>query len=125
MKKISLIFLALSLFSNIVFANGTNFSESKFTSVSSSRSYLHNREFDITVNLIPGSLKANIERIARNHGWHKVVWNVHSDYNWVGNTKIRGKNLVLVMEHILDGYPLQAVFYQGNRILVIEARTVR
>ena len=31
----------------------------------------------------------NIERIAKDNGWNKVVWNAPSDFNWATNTKIK------------------------------------
>lgn len=34
----------------------------------------------------PGSLKKNIQRIAKEFGWHDVVWTPSYDYTWVGKT---------------------------------------
>lgn len=78
----------------------------------------------IAVNLNTGSLRDNIERIAREHGWSRVVWNNKKDYNWVGQTKITYTSFEGIMGKILKDYPLQAVFYQGNHILVIQPRTI-
>jgi hypothetical protein len=79
----------------------------------------------VTVTLIPGSLKANIERIARENGWSKVVWNPDEDYTWVTYTKISKPSFAAIMQTILANYPLQAVFYQGNKVLLIQPRTMR
>ncbi len=73
----------------------------------------------------PGSLKANIKRIARHFGWQRVVWNVPNDYRWVGVTRIRGKGLAGILRKLLNNYPVQAVFYRGNHVLLIRPRTLQ
>lgn len=120
-------FLCLFLFSALIFANGGGVSSTqKYNTTTTANAQVYQGpENAITVNLVPGSLKANIERIAKENGWEKVVWNAPSDYNWTTNTKIKDQSLVAVMKVILADYPLQAVFYQGNRVLVIQTRTVR
>lgn len=120
-------FLCLFLLSASIFANGTGSSTQKSTTTATTAKaqIYQGPEYTITVNLIQGSLKANIERIAKENGWEKVAWNAPSDYNWTANTKIKDQSLVAVMKVILADYPLQAVFYQGNRVLVIQTRTVR
>lgn len=72
-----------------------------------------------------GSLRANIDRIARQYGWNEVVWDVANDYEWVGTTHINGGSVMEIMQKVLKDYPLQAVFYQGNRVLLIQPRTLR
>lgn len=79
----------------------------------------------LTVDIYPGSLKENIERIAANAGWHQVVWDAPQDYMWVGHAQIRGENLSVILRRLLDDYPLQAVFYQGNHVLYIHPRTLK
>lgn len=74
--------------------------------------------------LYPGSLKANIQRIARHYGWPLVVWALPNDYEWVGHAKVSGSTLSEVLSKILENYPLQAAFYQGNHVLVITPRTI-
>lgn len=120
-------FLGLFLFSTLIFANGNDVTgpqKNATLTISDIQSY-QDQKNSITVNLVPGSLKANIERIAKDNGWEKVVWSAPNDYNWTTNTKIKDQNLVAIMKAILAYYPLQAVFYQGNRVLVIQTRTVR
>jgi hypothetical protein len=131
MKKYGLMFISLGLFlgfglfSGMIFANGVKSLTLKPLPIASVAKIYESKLFSITAALTPGSLKANIERVAKENGWHTVVWNARDDFNWVAYAKIRKQNLVAIMESILDGYPLQAVFYQGNRVLVIEARTMR
>ncbi len=72
-----------------------------------------------------GSLRANIERIAKNFGWYNIVWGVQNDYHWLGRTRIKGSNLSLAFANMLRHYPLQATFYQGNHVLVIGPRTLK
>lgn len=79
----------------------------------------------ITVYVKPGLLSDNIERIARENGWNRVIWNSSKNFNWVGYTKISARDLQGVMTKLLKTYPLQAVFYRGNRVLAIEPRTLK
>jgi len=70
-------------------------------------------------------MRANIQRIAKQHGWKTVVWKSSDDYNWHGAAIVEGSSLPDVMEQILLDYPLQADFYQGNHVLVIQPRTLK
>jgi len=76
----------------------------------------------VTVRLNPGSIKTNIERLAHDFGWNQIIWQSSDDYNWVGSTEITAKDFPGVLMKSLKGYPLQAVFYQGNHVLVIVPR---
>lgn len=78
-----------------------------------------------SIGVYPGSLKENIERIAAHYGWHQVVWDVPQDFKWVGYAQIHGDNLAAVLRQLLDDYPLQAIFYQGNHVLYIHPRTLK
>ena len=75
--------------------------------------------------LYPGSLKANISRISAYYGWKDTVWVASVDYNWVGTTSVKAANLQGILRKILNDYPLQALFYEGNHVLVIAPRTLR
>ena len=77
------------------------------------------------IEIYPGSLKENVERIAAHYGWHQVVWDAPQDYRWVGYAQIQGENLSSVLRQLLADYPLQAVFYQGNHVLYIHPRTLK
>lgn len=77
-----------------------------------------------SVTLYSGSLKNNITRIAKAFGWNKVVWNVPEDYNWIGTTTLHSQSIVKMMQKILNNFPLQARFYEGNHILAIAPRTL-
>lgn len=90
----------------------------KSTSVSASQNTL-------SVVVKKGFLKANVQRIARRYGWKNVVWKSDEDYYWRGTSTVSGANIEEVMRKILYGYPLQAVFYYGNRVLVILPRTLK
>jgi hypothetical protein len=126
MKKISLVLISFgfALCSNTIFAQGTGTSTPKSNQVYNNSYNSSSAEYSVTVAMVPGSMKTNIEHIAKDNGW-TVVWKAPNDYNWTTYTKIREQSLVAVMKTILNDYPLQAIFYQGNRVLVIQARTVR
>lgn len=74
--------------------------------------------------VFPGSLRENITRIARSHGWPQVVWQAPYDYKWTGTTQIQAGNLPELLSHVLAEYPLQAIFYEGNHVLLIAPRTI-
>lgn len=71
-----------------------------------------------------GSLRENIQRVAKECGWGVVVWKTPYDYNWIGTAHFADGHLPTILHRVLDGYPLQAVFYQGNHILVIIPRNI-
>lgn len=77
-----------------------------------------------SITLYPGSLKHNLIRIGHNYGWDTVVWNAQEDYLWIGTTTITGDNLEKMLTRVLIKYPLQAQFYQGNRVLAIVPRNL-
>jgi len=74
--------------------------------------------------IYPGSLKMNVQRIAAQHGWPRVVWTLPEDYRWVGKTRIKAQGIKNVLAKLLTNYPLQAQFYEGNHVVVIVARTI-
>ncbi len=76
----------------------------------------------MTVWVTSGSIKSNVERLAHQFGWNQVIWQSPDDYDWVGNTKITAPDFPDVLMQLLDGYPLQAIFYEGNHILVVVPR---
>ncbi|QLH41678.1 MAG: hypothetical protein HWD59_02380 [Coxiellaceae bacterium] len=78
----------------------------------------------VSATVYPGSVKANVIRIARAHGWNTVVWNATSDYRWYGTTRITANNLSSLFSKMLYDYPLQAIFYHGNHVLVIGPRNL-
>lgn len=78
-----------------------------------------------SATLYTGSLKNNVTRIAAQYGWNQVVWDVPHDYVWTGNTRVTAPTLPLLFSKFLAKYPLQAVFYHGNHVLLIQQRTLR
>ncbi|MBS0349625.1 MAG: TcpQ domain-containing protein [Proteobacteria bacterium] len=78
-----------------------------------------------SIGVYPGSLRENIERISAHYGWHQVIWDVPQDFRWVGYAQIQGDTLASVLHQLLNDYPLQAVFYQGNHVLYIHPRTLK
>lgn len=80
---------------------------------------------NVVITLYPGSLHDNLRRIAAQFGWRRFIWNAPYDYNWVGYTQIKAKSLADAVQKILAGFPLQAVFYEGNKVLAIQLRTLR
>lgn len=83
------------------------------------------RRGPINVVMYPGSLKSNVERIASNNGWSRVVWMAKSDYRWYGKAQIVAYSLPGVFDKLLKDYPVQAQFYEGNHILAIVPRTIQ
>ncbi len=77
------------------------------------------------VTLYPGSLKNNIVRISQAYGWKQVIWSSQDDYRWIGQIRVAANNLPDILGQILKDYPLQANFYAGNHVLVIQPRTIQ
>jgi hypothetical protein len=80
---------------------------------------------DVSVTIYPGSLKANVERLATYFKWKNFVWQPSEDFNWVGKTKMHAHSFMGIMQTLLANYPLQATFYEGNRVLVVGVRTLK
>lgn len=72
-----------------------------------------------------GSLKANILRLSKAYGWSRVIWAAPNDYHWVGALHFSTQSYESVLWRVLKNYPLQANFYEGNRVLVIKPRVIR
>lgn len=77
-----------------------------------------------TTTAMPGSLKANVERIVAQSHWGTVVWKLPIDYNWNGTMTITAPNVQGALSQLLAQYPVQATFYDKNHIVAIEARRV-
>ncbi len=73
-----------------------------------------------------GDLKSIITRLAANYGWQKkdFFWQPEKNYQWRGTTVFKNKTLAQILSVILEGYPLQAQFYDGNHVLVITTRNL-
>jgi len=82
-------------------------------------------QLPITVTVYPGSLRYNVERIARENHWPTVAWRAPNDYQWVGKTRITSTSLAGVYVQLLAKYPVQAVFYDGNHVLAIYPRNIK
>jgi hypothetical protein len=78
-----------------------------------------------SIGVYPGSLRENVERISAHYGWRQVIWDAPQDFRWVGFAQIQGDTLADVLRQLLNDYPLQAVFYQGNHVLYIHPRTLK
>lgn len=76
-----------------------------------------------TVKITPGSLDRTLTDLANQFHW-KLIWHLPFDYNWTGTVVLKGEGLPVILKQLLQHYPIQAAFYQGNRVLVIKARTL-
>lgn len=79
----------------------------------------------IKATVKPGTIRQNVERIARQYGWPRVVWEAEKNFRVVGYRNISAATLPEAMRSVLNGYPLQAVFYKANHVLVIKPRTIK
>lgn len=76
----------------------------------------------VTYHIRTGSLKDNVQRMVNQSGWGQMVWNVPNDYRWVGDISITATSIQGALNQLLGPYPVQAVFYDTNRIVDIEPR---
>ncbi|MCB1827149.1 MAG: hypothetical protein KDH94_01905 [Coxiellaceae bacterium] len=79
----------------------------------------------VGVAVYPGSLRWNVEQIAHRYGWNRVVWALPEDYRWVGKARVNAPTVAAIFEKLLQSYPVQAQFYEGNHVLVITPRTIQ
>ncbi len=80
-------------------------------------------EIGVSAVLVPGSLRSNILTLAQQFGWDQVIWNVSEDYQWTGCVSVSAPSFKGILEQVLADYPLQAIFYHGNHVLVIAPRS--
>ena len=77
-----------------------------------------------SVQIQSGSLKRTTSNLAKKFGW-KLLWHVPNDYDWTGTVTLKGNNLPAILRQLIgDNFPVQANFYQGNKILVITPRNL-
>lgn len=120
-----LFFISCSILAN---GSGSSISNSSNLNNDNKSSYqitIKKNSHLIQAKMLPGSVRANVERIANMYGWKTVVWKSAEDYSWHGTAVVKGVSLSDVMGKILSDYPLQADFYQGNHVLVIQPRTLK
>lgn len=83
-----------------------------------------NSDTSYEINVYPGTLKTNLERIMKNSNY-KLLWNSKYDYRVVSQASIRGKNFDDALNRFLENYPVKAVFYEQNDIMTIVPRDVQ
>lgn len=84
--------------------------------------YAYKRSGRYSVPVYSGSLRNNIKRILTRFGWKRLVWYPNYDFRWVGSVTMHGASVQDIIGQLLVDYPLQAVFYRGNRVVVIKTR---
>ena len=81
--------------------------------------YPYSYQDTIKVRVFKGGLRDNVERLAYEHGW-RVEWQA-PEHNYVmTNDKIAGPTFPIVMDRLLDNYPLMAThdcYYQITRVV--------
>lgn len=65
---------------------------------------------EVTALIKKGSLKENIERIAKEAGWNKVDWKVGVDYHIAEPFAIVGSDVPAVIVEALEGFPVYTGF---------------
>ena len=73
------------------------------------------------LHLYPGSLKSNVSRLMKKSQF-KLLWNSKYDYRVVSEATITGKNFNDALNNLLKNYPVNAVFYEQNKIMTIVQR---
>jgi len=71
------------------------------------------------------SLRYNLERLAREAGWTRLVWKSTNDYRVSDGLVFRGADALAVVRQILDRYPLRLEFYEMNQVGVVVPRAPR
>ncbi len=68
------------------------------------------------------SLKHVIASLVKSCGWNTLIWEFDFDYHLVGDVDIRTNNIADALTQLLANYPLQAIFYDGNKVVKIQIR---
>lgn len=76
----------------------------------------------IMVQIQTGSLKNNVERMVKECGWETAIWKMPYDFNWIGDVTITASDIQGALTKLLEGYPLQAIFYNANHVVAIIPR---
>jgi|GEM_PF-6349665 hypothetical protein len=76
----------------------------------------------LIVRLHSGSLRENVIHIVEKSGWGHVVWTLPFDYKWIGDIALKGPDVQSVLAQLLKPYPVQAVFYDKNRVVAVVDR---
>jgi hypothetical protein len=71
------------------------------------------------------SLRYNLERLARDAGWSRLVWKSPEDYRVSEGLVFRGADALAVTRQMLDRYPVRLEFYELNQVGVIVPRASR
>ena len=67
-----------------------------------------------------GTLKSNIQRLAKQFHWEQVVWQLPVDYRLVGHYSVTGQKETDLFEHLIEQLPVQLIFYKTNRTLLVK-----
>ncbi|MDF2867586.1 MAG: Toxin co-regulated pilus biosynthesis protein [Gammaproteobacteria bacterium] len=68
------------------------------------------------------SLKSVITDLISHCGWKTLVWDFDFDYHLAGDVTIQANNIADALGQLLVNYPLQAVFYDGNKVVKMQPR---
>lgn len=70
----------------------------------------------------PGFLRAQVEELLLNHPLIKstdsIVWKASSNFKWQGSFTAEGESYEHVLDKILSGYALEAVFRANNVVII-------
>ncbi len=69
-----------------------------------------------------GSLQGNLNRLAAQYNWGRLVWSPVKDFQWPKTETISADNLNDLFMVLLANYPLQAHFYKQYDLIVIKYR---
>jgi hypothetical protein len=68
------------------------------------------------------SLKNVITSLVNSCGWSTLIWEFDFDYHLAGDVVIHTNNIADALAQLLANYPLQAVFYDSNKVVKIQIR---
>jgi len=127
-SSILLLFLIFCVNSELTFAKvPATISSSRVGPVSKSRMLLLPKSQILTPcivnrNIEGISLRSALERVVAECGWDKVIWHTPIEY-WVeGKVQLESNTFAEAVSELLKDYPLQAVFYNKNKIVEIKPR---
>jgi hypothetical protein len=67
----------------------------------------------------PGSLKLNMNNIAKKYGW-KIIWNLDTDYDVPVGFPMKHTRVPEIFAELIFHLPIKIMFYTKNKVIFIE-----
>lgn len=73
----------------------------------------------VTIDVLPGTLRQNVERLSKINGWENPQWKIRGDYQVVSGYTLKGKSFAEAMAKLLMLHPIEADVNVGQRTIYV------